>query len=324
MKALLRGLAVALSTALATATFPAPALAQSAAKPVRIIVGSPPAGGNDVVARIISQRMNMGAPAVVENRPGAASMIAAELVAKSPPDGTTLLLVSQSVLTVSPILNHITSFDSTRDFTAVALLGSAPLVLVAGPGMEAKTVKEVIALAKAKPGALEFASGGIGTTPYMAGTLFGLMNNIKLTSVPYQGEQPALTDVIGGRVSMMFSNAAAGIPYVRSGRLRGIAMTSAQRAAIAPELPTVAESGVPGFEISTWLGLVAPAATPKETVAKLNAEILRVLDLPEVKEKLLSQGFAVTRETPEQFGQYIRSEHAKWSKLIKDANIKAE
>jgi tripartite-type tricarboxylate transporter receptor subunit TctC len=309
-------LALAAGGACAQAAFPA--------KPIRILVGSPPGGGNDVVARLVAQKMNPGQPVVVENRPGAASMISAELVAKSPPDGHTLLLVSQSVLTVSPILTRVTSFDPMKDFTAVALLGSAPLVLVVGPTVPANSVKELIALAKAKPGALDFGSGGIGTTPYMAASLFMLTTGTKLTSVPFQGEQAAMTEIIGGRIPLMFGNAAAAMPYVKSGRLRGLAVTSSARTNFAPELPTVAEAGVPGFEIATWLGLVAPSGTPRDVVAKLNAEALRSLDTPEVKDKLTAQGFAISRETPEQFGKFILAEHAKWSRVIKDANIKGE
>jgi tripartite-type tricarboxylate transporter receptor subunit TctC len=309
-------LALAAGAACAQSAFPT--------KPIRILVGSPPGGGNDVVARLVAQKMNPGQPVVVENRPGAASMISAELVAKSPPDGHTLLLVSQSVLTVSPILTRVTGFDPMKDFTAVALLGSAPLVLVVGPTVPVGSVKELIALAKAKPGALDFGSGGIGTTPFMAASLFMLTTGTKLTSVPFQGEQAAMTEIIGGRIPLMFGNAAAAMPYVKSGRLRGLAVTSSARTNFAPELPTVAEAGVPGFEIATWLGLVAPSGTPRDVVAKLNAEALRSLDTPEVKDKLTAQGFAISRETPEQFGKFILAEHAKWSRVIKDANIKGE
>ena len=309
-------LALAATGASAQTTFPT--------KPIRFIVGAPPGGGNDVAARIVASRMNLGQPVVVENRPGAASMISAELVAKSPPDGHTLLLVSQSVLTVSPILNRITSFDSTKDFAPVALMGSAPLVLVVGPGVQANSVKELVALAKAKPGVLDFGSGGIGTTPFMAANLLMLMTGTKLTSVPFQGEQAAMTEIIGGRIPMMFGNAAAAIPHVKAGRLRGLAVTSSKRTSFAPDLPTMSEAGVTGFEIETWLGIVVPAVTPKDVVAKLNAEVLRSLDTPDVKEKLLGQGFAPAALTPEQFGKFIASEHAKWSRVIKDANIKGE
>jgi tripartite-type tricarboxylate transporter receptor subunit TctC len=291
---------------------------------VRIVVGSPPGGGNDLVPRIVAARMNLGQPVVVENRPGAASMIAAELVAKAPPDGHTILLVSQSVMTVAPTLNRITAFDAQKDFTAVALLGSAPLVLVLGPQTQASSVREVIALAKAKPGTLEFGSGGIGTTPHMAGNLFMLMTGTKLTSVPFQGEQAAMTEIIGGRVSLMFANAAAAMPHVKAGRLRGLAVTSSARTSFAPELPTVAESGIAGFEIATWLGLVVPTGTPREVVGRINAEVLKSLETAEVKDKLVAQGFTPSHDTPEQFAAFIRGEHAKWSRVIKDANIKAE
>ena len=309
-------LALTAGAACAQAAFPT--------KPIRILVGSPPGGGNDVVARLVAQKMNPGQTVLVENRPGAASMISAELVAKSPPDGHTLLLVSQSVLTVSPILTRVTSFDPMKDFTGVALLGSAPLVLVVGPTVPANSVKELIALAKAKPGALDFGSGGIGTTPFMAASLFMLSTGTKLTSVPFQGEQAAMTEIIGGRIPLMFGNAAAAMPYVKSGRLRGLAVSSSTRTSFAPDLPTVAEAGVPGFEIATWLGLVAPSGTPKEVVAKLNAEAVRSLETPEVKEKLNAQGFATSRDTPEQFAKFILAENAKWSRVIKDANIKGE
>ncbi len=293
-------------------------------RPVRLLVGAPPGGGNDQVARIVAQHMNLGQPVVIENRAGAASMIAADMAAKATPDGSTLLLVSQSILTVSPILQKITAFDPQKDFTAVALIGSAPLVLVAGPSLKANSVKELIDLAKAKPGEIDFGSGGVGTTPYMAATLFGLMSNVSLNSIPYPGEQAAMLDIIGGRVPMMFGNAAAALPHVKSGKLRGLAITSPTRLSIAPDLPTVAESGVRGFEIGTWLGLVAPTGTPPATVNRIHAEVQRVLQLPDVQEKLQAQGFTTSRLTPAQFSEYIKSEHSKWSKVIKDANIKGE
>jgi len=293
-------------------------------KPIRFLVGSAPGGANDIMARTVAQSMNLGNPVVVENRAGAAATIAAETVAKAPPDGYTLLLVSQSVLTVSPILNGVTSFDPMKDFTGVALFGSAPLILVVHPANPAKSLKDIIAAAKAKPGDTSFGSGGIGTTPFMAGTLLGMMTGIKLTSVPFRGEQPPLIEIMAGRLTMMFANAAAALPYIKDGRLRGIAITSPSRAAIAPQLPTVAESGVAGFEIATWLGMVAPSATPPAIVARLNAEVVRVLQQPDVKAQLQALGFTLSSNTPEEFTKFIHAEHQKWSKVIRDTGIKAE
>ncbi|MEI6301901.1 MAG: tripartite tricarboxylate transporter substrate binding protein [Betaproteobacteria bacterium] len=310
---------------LALAAFSASAQAPFPSKPIRIIVGAPPGGANDTIARIVAQRMDgLGQPVIVENRTGAAQMIAAEMVAKAPPDGHTLLIASQTILAVVPIINKVTTFDPLKDFAAVTLIGSTPLVLVVSPSLPANTVRELIALAKARPGELNFGSGGVGTTPHMAGELFAMMAGVKLQNISYKGEQPALTDMLGGQLPMMFSNVSAAMPHVKSGKLRGLAVTSAARIDGAPGLPTVAEAGLPGYETATWLGIVAPAATSREVVAKINAEIQRVMALPEVKEKLIAQGLTLSGGTPEQFGAYIRSEHAKWGNLIKDAGIKAE
>ena len=303
------------------------AIAQSSfpSKPIRIIVGTPPGGANDTVARILASRMDgLGQTVIVENRPGAAQMIAAEMVAKAPADGTMLLIASQTILAVVPIINKVTSFDPLKDFAAVALVGSTPLVLVVNPAVPANSVKELIAIGKARPGELNFGSGGVGTTPHMAGELFAMMSGIKMTNISYKGEQPALTDMLGGQLPMMFSNVAAAMQHVKSGKLRGLAVTSAARIDAAPGLPTVAEAGLPGYETETWLGLIAPSATPRDIVARINAEVLRVMALPDVRDKLLAQGLTLSRSTPDQFAAHIRSEHAKWSKLIKEAGIKAE
>lgn len=303
------------------------AIAQSSfpSKPIRIIVGTPPGGANDTVARILASRMDgLGQTVIVENRPGASQMIAAEMVAKAPADGTMLLIASQTILAVVPIINKVTSFDPLKDFAAVALVGSTPLVLVVNPSVPANSVKELIAIGKARPGELNFGSGGVGTTPHMAGELFAMMSGIKMTNISYKGEQPALTDMLGGQLPMMFSNVAAAMQHVKSGKLRGLAVTSAARIDAAPGLPTVAEAGLPGYETETWLGLIAPSATPRDIVARINAEVLRVMALPDVRDKLLAQGLTLSRSTPDQFAAHIRSEHAKWSKLIKEAGIKAE
>ena len=303
-------------TAAAQASFPT--------KPIRLIVGAAPGGANDIMARTIAGGMNLGQPVIVENQAGAAATISAATVAKSAPDGHTLLLVSQSVLTVAPILNKVTTFDPMKDFTGVALFGSAPLILVVNPSNPAKSVQDIIAMARAKPGELTFGSGGIGTTPFMAGTLLGLMTNTKYTSVPFKGEQPSMAEIMGGRLTMMFGNAAAALPHMKNGRLKGLAITSPTRIDIAPDVPTVAESGVPGFEIATWLGMAAPSATPPANIARLNTEVQRVLQQPDVKERLHGMGFTLSALSAEEFTKFIRTEHQKWSKVIRDADIKAE
>ena len=321
-----RRTAMALVLATAAGLAPRLGLAQGAypTKPIKLIVGAPPGGGPDNVARVISQHISLGQPVVVENRIGAASLIAAEMVSKAPPDGYTLLIASQTVLAVAPLLAKTKSFDPQKDFTGVAFIGTAPLVLVAGPGLSVNTVPDLIALAKSKPGAVDYGNGGVGTTPYMAGALFSVMTGTKLNSIPYPGEQAAMTDIIAGRVPLMFANASAAMPHVVSGRLRGIAVTSPRRVSVAQGLPTLAESGVPGFEIGTWLGIIAPAGTPPEVVEKLNAELRRVLSLADVREKLHGQGFVLEDQTTAAFNQYIRQEQAKWGKVIQDAGIKAE
>lgn len=317
-------LAAMLSTAAVTG---APAIAADGAypvRPVKIVVGAPPGGAPDTVARIVSQYMKLGHPIVVENKNGAASAIAAEIVAKAPADGYTLLLTSQTGIAVSPLINKIKSFDPQKDFTGVGYIGSAPLVLVAGPSLQAKTVPEIVDLAKSKPGVLDYGNGGIGTSPYMAGALFTVMTGAQITSIPFPGEQAAMTEIMAGRLPMMFANASSAMPHVKSGRLRGIAVTSPTRVSIAEGLPTMAESGVADFEIGTWLGIVAPAATPVPIVTQLHAEVTRVLAIPEVREKLAAQGFVLADKSVAEFNQHIKAEYAKWSKLIKDAGIKAE
>lgn len=307
-------LAAAAATASAQGNFPS--------KPIRFIVGAAPGGANDIMARTIAGAMNLGQPVVVENQAGAAATISAGTVAKSAPDGHTLLLVSQSVLTVSPILNKITTYEM-KDFTGVALFGSAPLVLVVHPSNPANSVQDIVAMAKAKPGELSFGSGGIGTTPFMAGTLLGLMTATRYISVPFKGEQPSMNEIMGGRLTMMFGNAAAALPHVRNGRLKSLAITSPARVPIAPDLPAVAES-VPGFEIATWLGMAAPSATPPAVIARLNAEVLRVLKQPDVQQRLHAMGFTLSSFSAEEFTRFIRAEHEKWSKVIRDADIKAD
>lgn len=320
----MRKLANALMLLMALATSVVYAQAALPNKPIRLVVGAPPGGANDTVARLVAQHMNLGQPVVVENKNGASSMIAADFVAKAAADGSVLLLASQTVIGVAPVLQKITSFDPLQDFVGIGLIGTAPLVLVAGPSLPVGNVKELIALAKSKPGFVDFGNGGVGTSPYMTGALFAYESGVRLTSVPYPGEQAAMVDIMAGRIHMMFANASSALPHVRNGKLRALAVTSVERTTVAPEVPTVSETGVPGFSASTWLGIVAPAATPGSVVHRLNAELNRVLSLPEVREKLVAQGFVIDRMDVGAYAKFLRAEHAKWGKLIRDANIKAD
>jgi tripartite-type tricarboxylate transporter receptor subunit TctC len=294
-------------------------------KPVKILVGFSAGGGTDVVARILALKMSesLGQTVMVENRAGASGMIAAEATARSAPDGYTLMMGSQTTFAVAPTLYRRTSLDPARDFAGVAMGGISPLVLVVHPSVQAQSVTDILAMAKAKPGGIHFASGGLGTTPHMTGELFSSVAGIKLAHVAYRGEAPAINDLIGGQIPLMFANLSAVVGNIRAGQLRALAVTSAQRAAAAPEIPTVAEAGLPGFEAATWFALVAPAGTPRDVLARINAEVKRALALPDVKQRFADLGMTAEDSTPDQLDSYIRSEIAKWSKVIRDADIKA-
>ena len=294
-------------------------------KPVKIFVGFAAGGGTDVAARILAQKLTetLGQSVVVENRPGASGMIAAETLAKSAADGYTLMMGSQTTLAVAPALYRKFSIDAARDFVAVAPAGVSPLVLVVHPSMPARSVKELIALGKAKPGAINFGSGGLGTTPHMAGELFSLQAGIKMVHVAYRGEAPAINDLLGGQLDLIFANLSAVIGNVKAGSLRALAVTSAQRAASAPDIPTIAEVALPGFEAATWFALVAPAGTPRDIVLRLNAEVTRLVGQTEVRQRFADLGMTVDAATPDALDGYIKTEIAKWSKVIKDADIRA-
>jgi tripartite-type tricarboxylate transporter receptor subunit TctC len=295
-------------------------------KPIKILVGFSAGGGTDVVARILAQKMSesLGQTVVVENRPGASGMIAGEVVAKSPADGYTLMMGSQTTYAVAPTLYKKESLDPARDFAGVAMGAISPLVLVVHPSVTAQSVSDVIAMAKAKPGAVYFGSGGLGTTPHMTGELFSSVAGIKLAHVPYRGEAPAINDLIGGQIPLMFANLSAVIGNIRAGQLRALAVTSAQRAPAAPEIPTVAEAGLHGFEAATWFALVAPAGTSSDVLARLNAEVKRAIALPDVKQRYADLGMTAEDSTPAGLDAYIKSEIAKWTKVIKDANIRPQ
>jgi tripartite-type tricarboxylate transporter receptor subunit TctC len=292
---------------------------------IKILVGFAAGGGTDVAARIVAQKLTetIGQPVVVENRPGASGMIAAETVAKSGADGYTLMMGTQTTLAVAPALYRKFSIDATRDFVGVAKAGISPLVLVVHPSVPARSVIDLIALAKASPGTINFGSGGLGTTPHMAGELFSIQAGVKMVHVAYRGEAPAINDLLGGQLHLIFANLSAVIGNVKAGSLRALAVTSAQRAATAPQIPTVAEAALPGFEAATWFALVAPAGTPREIVRRLNTEVTQLVTQPDVRQRFADLGMTIDAGTPDALDAYIKSEMLKWSKVIKEGDIRA-
>ena len=288
------------------------------AKSVRVIAGFPPASGADITARVVGAKLYelMGRQFLVENRPGAGSNIAAELAAKSPPDGYTLF-IGTVANTINATLYPRLPFDFARDFAPVALTTAAPNVLVVHPSVPAKSVKDFVALAKSRPGQLNFASAGTGTAPHLSGELFKAMTGVNLVHIPYKGSPPAVTDLLAGEVALMFSPSSSVLPHVKTGRLRALAVTTASRLPSLPDLPTVAESGLKGYETITWFGFVAPAKTSPAIVTRLNAGIVKVLALPDVRNQFGVQGIEVLGGTPERFADYIREEIAKWARVIR-------
>jgi len=319
--------AASLSAALAVSALRAAAAADAyPSKPVRFVVAFPPGGGTDIIARSIAQRLTvrLAQQVVVDNRPGAGGNIGTDIVAKSAPDGHTLLMGSAGPLAINASLFGKMPFDPIRDLAPVTLAASTPNVLVVHPSLRAATVRELIALAKARPGEINFASSGHGTPAHLAGELFNSMAGVKMVHVPYKGAAPALTDLLGGQVQLMFSTMPPALPHVKDGKLRALAVTSAKRSPATPELPTVDEIALPGFEANTWHGVVAPAGTPAAIVARLNREIVAILHLPEVVERLSAQGAEPVGSTPEEFAAYIRSETVKWAKVVRESGAKAE
>jgi tripartite-type tricarboxylate transporter receptor subunit TctC len=290
-----------------------------------MVVGFTAGGGTDVVARILAQKMSesLGQSVLVENRPGASGMIAGEMVAKSAPDGYTVMMGTQTTYAVAPTLYRKTTLDPARDFSGIAMSAVSPLVLVVNPAVPAHSVQDVIAMAKAKPGGVNYGSGGLGTTPHMCGELFQAMAGIKLAHIAYRGEAPAINDLLGGQIPFMFSNLSAIVGNVRAGQLRAVGVTSATRAPALPDVPTLAEAGLPGFDAATWFALVAPAGTPLDIRQRLNAEVKRALALSDVKQRYADLGMTVDDSTPDSVDAYIKSEIAKWTKVIRDADIKA-
>jgi len=309
-----------LMTALSAAAQPAMTNSGQAfpAKPVRFIVPFPPGGGADVIGRVLSLKLveKWGQQVVVDNRAGAGGNIAAELAATAPPDGHTLFQFNIAN-TIAVSLYRKLNYDPVKDFSAVTLLASSPFILVVHPSIKAGNVQELITLAKAQPGKLSYASSGNGGPSHLAAELLKTMTGIDLIHVPYKGIALVLNDLLAGQIQITFTVPGSGLPHVKSGRLRALAVSGAKRSALAPELPTIAESGVPGYEASTWYAVVVPAGTPRSVVAKLHTDITNVLQQPDVRERLTGVGVELIGSTPETLAQYIQSEIAKWSRLVK-------
>jgi tripartite-type tricarboxylate transporter receptor subunit TctC len=295
-------------------------------KPIKLVVTFAPGGGADFVARVIAAKLTdaLGQPVVVDNRAGAGGAIGSELVAKSPPDGYTLLLGAAGTMTILPHLQGKVPFDSIKDFEPIGLAGSSPFVLALSPTVPANTVAELTALAKASPGKFNYGSSGNGGAPHLAGELYKSTTGISIVHVPYKGLAPAITDLLGGQVQILFADVGLIAPHLKSGKLKAIAVTGKERSTTLPELPTMIEAGVPGYLAGTWYGILAPAGTPSAIVTRLNVELVKILASPDVKSQFVGQGIEPAGGHPEVFAVLIKDDYAKWAKLIREANIKTE
>ena len=308
------------------ATLPQQVLAQSYPnKPIKFVVGFAPGGATDVIGRLMAKKIGdaLGQPIIIENRAGGSSNIGAEVVARAVPDGYTFYVCAiTSAINVS--LFPKLAFDFARDFEPVALFANVPNILVVHPSVPAKTVKELIDYARAQPGKLSYASSGAGTSIHLSGELFKMLAKVDMVHIPYKGSAPAITDMIGGQVQVMFDNMPSALPHVKAGKLRALAVTSAQRSPSAPEVPTMGEAGVAGFDVQSWFGLVAPKGTPKDIIARLNAESVKALATADIKERFMELGAVPGPMSPEAFGDYIRSEIIRWSEVVKVSGAKVE
>ena len=291
-----------------------------------MIVPYPPGGSADILARAIGAKVGegLGQPVVIDNRPGAGTIIGTEATAKSAPDGYTFMLGTVSSHAINPALNPKLPFDPVKDFTPLSLVASIPFAMIVHPSVPAKSVQEFVALAKSKPGQLNYSSAGNGTSNHLAGELLKSMAGIDLVHVPYKGSAPALNDLIAGQVSLMFDLVLTAAPHIKSGAVRGLAVTGAKRSAVLPELPTVAETGLPGYEVSAWFGIFAPAGLPQPVAKRLNAEFVKVMREPDLKQRLASLGADPLTSTPEEFSSYLRSEIDKWAKVVKTSGMKVD
>lgn len=299
---------------------PAQAAAQDfPAKAVRLVVPAPPGGGTDVFARAIAAELarQFGQAFIADNRPGASGIIGSDIVAKAPGDGHTLLMAFTSHVT-NPTLQPGLPYDTLKDFAPISMVAVVPSVLVVHPSVPARSLNELLALARAKPGVLDYASAGTGTATHLSAVLLRSMADVDIVHVPYKGASPALTDLLGGQVALMFGNMVSTLPHIRSGRLRALAVTSAQRATVTPDLPTIAESGMPGYEATAWFALFAPAKTPVAVIERLNAEVVAALQLPALRNRLASQGAEASPSTPAELDRRVRAEITKWSRVIRE------
>ncbi len=304
------------------------ALAQDAypTRSIRMVVAYPPGGGTDIVGRMVAQKLSevFGHTVVVDNRGGATGNIGTEMVARAAPDGYTLQMGNVAPNAINVSLFAKIPYDPVNDFEPVSLVALTPNILLVHPALPVKNVKEFVALAKAKPGTLNYSSAGIGSSSHLAPELLALMTGINIVHVPYKGGGPGLVDLLSGQMQFMMTTTPAAMPHVKTGKVRALGVTSAKRSQSLPDLPTIAEAGVKGYEVSTWYGVLAPAKTPKAIVTRLHGEIVKLIAVPDTREKLLVQGFEPVGSTPDEFGAYIKSEIAKWAKVIKTAKIKAE
>ena len=318
--------AISRLAAIALACFACAAAAQSyPSRPVRVIVTFPPGAGSDIATRLVTAKLveSLGRAFVVDNRAGAAGNIGVDMAAHAAPDGYTLLAVTAAAA-ISQSAYAKAPFDLVKDFAPVALIASAPFILALHPSVPAKSLQELIAIAKASPGKYSYATPGTGSSPHMAGELLKMETGINLLHVPYKGTVPAVADVIAGNVSMALANMLVALPAVKSGRLRAVAITSAKRSAIVPDLPTFSEAGVRGFESGTWYAFLAPAGTPRPVISVLNREIWRIVQLPDIREKLAAQGAEPLVGTPEETGAFVRNEVVRWAKVVKAAGVRLE
>ena len=317
-------------TAIAIVTLLAAPMAWAAdkypARPLRMIVPFPPGGGTDIMARMVGQRLNdaLGMPVVVDNRGGAGGIIGTELAARATPDGHTMMIGSVSTICINAALHKMLPFDTEKDLAPISLVASTPSLLVVGNNVAAKSVKDLIALAKAKPGQLHYATPGSGSSSHLGSELFKQAAGIDLQHVPYKGTGPAVTDVVSGQVAMFITNMPSVLPMVKANRLRALAVTSLTRTTLMPELPTVAESGIPGFEVIVWYGVFAPAGTPRPIISRLNQEIGKLAAMQDIKDRLAVQGAEVMISTPEELTQRVRGDLAKWGKIVRTSGIKAD